>query len=418
MRQITESESTPKADGFYMPAEFAPQDRVFMGWPNRPDTFAFGAVPAQRTYAGIANAISEFTPVVMCCNEADYDNCKAVFKDNERVTVMEMSINDAWFRDTGATFLVNGKGDKAATDWHFNAYGGLVDGLYFPWDKDAKIARKMADYVGVRTYRPDHVILEGGSITVDGEGTLIVTDSCLLSGGRTASVLVAHEPDAGDWPLYPRKYEPFSEELRAYMTKELEEYLGVEKVIWVKEGIDPEVTNGHIDDCATFIAPGVVACIWTDDPDYPFYRQCHEIYDTLVNATDAKGRKLKVYKLPMPEKPCFMSDEDVAALAKKNGTTRATASMDKAAGLDKKLIFAIGNAPTALVRLYELIEEGKISPELIIGVPVGFVNVVQSKELIMHADVPYIVAKGRKGGSNIAACIVNALLYMIDNRRD
>ena len=168
MRAITESESTPKADGFYMPAEYAPQDRVFMGWPNRPDTFAFGAVPAQRTYAGIANAISEFTPVVMCCNEADYDNCKAVFKDNERVTVMEMSINDAWFRDTGATFLVDGKGGKAATDWHFNAYGGLVDGLYFPWDKDAKIARKMADYVGVRTYRPDHVILEGGSITVDG----------------------------------------------------------------------------------------------------------------------------------------------------------------------------------------------------------------------------------------------------------
>ena len=115
---------------------------------------------------------------------------------------------------------------------------------------------------------------------------------------------------------------------------------------------------------------------------------------------------------------CFMSDEDVAALAKKNGTTRATASMDKAAEMDKKLIFAIGNAPTALVRLYELIENGKLSPELIIGVPVGFVNVVQSKELIMHADVPYIVAKGRKGGSNIAACIVNALLYMIDNRRD
>lgn len=114
---------------------------------------------------------------------------------------------------------------------------------------------------------------------------------------------------------------------------------------------------------------------------------------------------------------CFMSDEDVAEIAKRNGTTRATASMDKAAGLDKKLIFAIGNAPTALVRLYELIQEGKMKPELIIGVPVGFVNVVQSKELIMQADVPYIVAKGRKGGSNIAACICNALLYMIDNKR-
>ena len=115
---------------------------------------------------------------------------------------------------------------------------------------------------------------------------------------------------------------------------------------------------------------------------------------------------------------CFMSDEDVAATAKANGTTRATASMDKAAQLDKPLIFAIGNAPTALVRLYELIEEGKLNPALIIGVPVGFVNVVQSKELIMKADVPYIVARGRKGGSNISACICNALLYMIDDRRD
>ena len=114
---------------------------------------------------------------------------------------------------------------------------------------------------------------------------------------------------------------------------------------------------------------------------------------------------------------CFMSDEDVAETAGKNGTTRATASMDKAASLEKPLIFAIGNAPTALVRLYELIEEGRLKPELIIGVPVGFVNVVQSKELIMEAGVPYIVARGRKGGSNIAACICNALLYMLDNRR-
>lgn len=115
---------------------------------------------------------------------------------------------------------------------------------------------------------------------------------------------------------------------------------------------------------------------------------------------------------------CFMSDEDVAAIAKKEGSTRATASMDKAASMEKEFIFAIGNAPTALVRLYELIQEGKIHPRLIIGVPVGFVNVVQSKELIMETDVPYIVAKGRKGGSNIAACICNALLYMIDNSRE
>lgn len=112
---------------------------------------------------------------------------------------------------------------------------------------------------------------------------------------------------------------------------------------------------------------------------------------------------------------CFMSDEDVAESAKANGTTRAVACMDKAASLNKKLIFAIGNAPTALVRLKELIESGKLKPELIIGVPVGFVNVVASKEMIIElSETPYIVARGRKGGSNIAACICNALLYMME----
>ena len=106
-----------------------------------------------------------------------------------------------------------------------------------------------------------------------------------------------------------------------------------------------------------------------------------------------------------------MSDEDIAKKAKEEGTTRATASMEKAASLNRPLIFAIGNAPTALVKLYEMIEEVKIKPELIIGVPVGFVNVVEAKELILQTEIPYIVARGRKGGSNVAAAICNALLY-------
>lgn len=110
---------------------------------------------------------------------------------------------------------------------------------------------------------------------------------------------------------------------------------------------------------------------------------------------------------------CFMSDEDVAQDAKKRGCTRAAASMDKAAGLQKKLIFDIGNAPTALVRLYERMQEGSIKPEGIIGVPVGFVNVVEAKELILRTDCPYIVARGRKGGSNVAAAVCNALLYQM-----
>ncbi|MCR1843032.1 precorrin-8X methylmutase [Murimonas intestini] len=114
---------------------------------------------------------------------------------------------------------------------------------------------------------------------------------------------------------------------------------------------------------------------------------------------------------------CFMSDEDVAEDARRQGRTRAAVSVDKAAALGKELIFVAGNAPTALVRLYEHITEGDFYPALVVGVPVGFVNVVQSKELIMETDVPYIVARGRKGGSNIAACICNALLYMMDSDR-
>ncbi|MCC8050536.1 MAG: precorrin-8X methylmutase [Clostridiales bacterium] len=118
------------------------------------------------------------------------------------------------------------------------------------------------------------------------------------------------------------------------------------------------------------------------------------------------------------EAHCFMADEDVASQAKLLGVTRASVCVDKAASLDHPLIYAVGNAPTALIRLYELICEGKIRPELIIGVPVGFVNVVQSKELVMQTDIPFIVARGRKGGSNVAACICNALLYMLDGSRD
>lgn len=136
------------------------------------------------------------------------------------------------------------------------------------------------------------------------------------------------------------------------------------------------------------------------------------ITDTQMGMAGINKKKLAKYG---GEVHCFMSDEETARLAKEQGTTRAAVSMERAAALDRKLIFAIGNAPTALVRLYELIKEGRLKPELIIGVPVGFVNVVASKELILSLDdTPHIVAKGRKGGSNIAVCICNALLYMMD----
>ncbi|RDU24546.1 precorrin-8X methylmutase [Anaerosacchariphilus polymeriproducens] len=135
------------------------------------------------------------------------------------------------------------------------------------------------------------------------------------------------------------------------------------------------------------------------------------VTDTQMVKAGINKRELEKYG---GEVYCFISDEDVAMTAKEHASTRAAASMEKAMQLDRPLIFAIGNAPTALIKLYELMEERKYYPKLVIGVPVGFVNVVQSKELIMKSENPYIVAKGRKGGSNIAACICNALLYMID----
>ena len=136
------------------------------------------------------------------------------------------------------------------------------------------------------------------------------------------------------------------------------------------------------------------------------------VTDTQMGKAGINKKKLAQYG---SQAYCFMSDEDVAGMAAERGTTRACASMDKAAEMGLNGIFAIGNAPTALVRLCELIEAGKLRPKLIIAVPVGFVNVVQAKEMILDLkDVPCIVARGRKGGSNIAACICNALLYMME----
>ena len=136
---------------------------------------------------------------------------------------------------------------------------------------------------------------------------------------------------------------------------------------------------------------------------------CTIVTDTQMARSGVNKRVLEKFG---GEALCFMSDPDVAAEARDRGVTRAAVSMERAAKLDRPLILALGNAPTALVRACELLEAGALKPELIIGVPVGFVNVVESKELLLTEDVPYIVARGRKGGSNVAAAICNAMLYL------
>ncbi len=268
--------STPRADGFRMPGEFEPQKQIFMIWPERQDNWRSGAKPAQKVFGNIAKAISEFEPVTMLVSASQYQNCRNSLPPEIRV--LEASSNDAWVRDSGATFVVNDKGDVRAIDWGFNAWGGLYDGLYFPWDQDSLIAQKMCEIEGIDTYHTPDFILEGGSIHVDGEGTVITTDMCLLSPGRN--------PDMS----------------REEIEEKLCEYLNVEKVIWIKDGIDPDETNGHIDDVACYIRPGEVGCIFVEDETSQFYQASQDAYKTLCEATDAKGRKLKVNKLCMPKK--------------------------------------------------------------------------------------------------------------------
>ena len=276
-------DSTPKQDGYRMPAEFEEQECVWMLWPWWNGNWRLGAKPAQEAFCEVAKAIAKHAPVKMCVPPVQFENALARLGGTDNVSIIEMTNNDSWIRDTGATFLVNDKGGLRAVDWDFNAYGGLVDGLYFPWDQDAMIARKMCEIAGADSYQPG-IVLEGGSIHVDGEGTCITTEMCLLHPSRN--------PDKT------------KEELEQI----LKDYLNVEKVLWVKDGIDPYETNGHIDDVACFVKPGEVMCIYTEDKDHPFYQEAQDAYNYLCGQTDAKGRKLKVHKLCVTKEPCYLKE--------------------------------------------------------------------------------------------------------------
>ena len=289
-KTIREAESTPKKDGYWMPGEFEPQECIYMAWPHRTATWQGGAKPVQKTFENVAKTIAEFEPVVMCVRAEDYENARAQFEGVENVTIVEMDSDDAWMRDMGPTFVRNADGDVRAVHWHFNSWGGLYDGFYFPWDKDGLVGMKVADHANVDRYRPDDFVLEGGSIHVDGEGTILTTEMCLLSPGRNPKLS--------------------KEQIEEY----LKEYLGGEKVIWLKDGIDPDVTNGHIDDVACFVRPGEVALIWTEDETNPFYATSREAYKTLSETTDAKGRTLKIHKVTLPKELTYMTDEQVATI--------------------------------------------------------------------------------------------------------
>lgn len=300
---MKEWSTLPGQEGFSMPGEYETHEACWMLWPQRPDVWRLGGKPAQQAFAQVAQAIRRFEPVIVGVNADQYENACQVL--NEDIRVVEISSNDAWMRDCGPTFVRNGQGEVRGVDWDFNAWGGLHSGAYFPWDLDARVCRKVCEIAGVESFRAPGFVLEGGSIHCDGEGTVLTTEECLLHPNRNPHL----------------SKEEIEEKLIAY--------LGCEKVIWLKRGMYLDETDGHVDNICCFARPGEVFLAWTDQQEDPQYAISQECLEILQNATDARGRQLKVHKLPCPA-PVTITREEAAgidqsgeALARRENTRMA-----------------------------------------------------------------------------------------------
>jgi agmatine deiminase len=222
----------------------------------------------------------------MAVSDAQFEHCRAVLSNSIRV--VELSSDDAWMRDVGPGFLLDGRGGRRGVDWRFNAWGGLDGGLYFPWDRDERVARKVLEIEGAERYRAP-IVLEGGSIHVDGEGTVLSTEECLLNPNRNPGLS------------------------RDEIERTLCDYLGAECVIWLARGLLGDETDGHVDNIACFARPGVVLLAWTDDASDPQHAVCAEAFERLRGARDARGRALEIVRLPSPD-PMRISEEEAAGV--------------------------------------------------------------------------------------------------------
>lgn len=288
--------SFPTYDGFYMPAEFSKHSGCILIWPHRRDSWQSGAYAARRAFTELIKIISLSENVTVCARYEDYDEARRMLPPYVRV--VEMNSDDSWARDVAPTFVTDGKSIRGI-DWGFNAWGGLEDGLYFPWDKDNKMARKLCDLLDKDCYDMRNFILEGGSVHTDGDGTLITTEECLLSKGRNPSMS------------------------KTEIEEKLCRTLGVKKVIWLRSGIYNDETNGHVDNICAFTSPGNVVLAWTDDKNDPQYERSAGCLETLENTTDAKGRTIKVHKLPLPS-PVYITSEECEGLDNMDGEPTRT----------------------------------------------------------------------------------------------
>jgi len=206
------------------------------------------------------------------------------------VRVVEIATDDAWIRDHGPTFVVDGGGDRRGVDWRFNAWGGI----YSPWDRDEEVAAKVLEVEGADRYRAP-IVLEGGSVHVDGEGTVLTTEECLL---------------------HPNRNPELSKE---QIERVLLDHLGAEKVVWLGAGVFEDETDGHVDNLACFARPGTVLLTWTDDEDDPQHAISRDARERLEAASDARGRSLEVVLLPSPG-PLHLSAEEAEGVEAREAT--------------------------------------------------------------------------------------------------
>jgi len=288
---------TPRADGYWMPGEFERHAGAWMIWPERLDNWRDGARPAQRAFAAVAAAIGQFEPVSVAASAAQYEFARAQLPPTVRV--IEISNNDAWVRDTGPTFVVNAAGRRRAVDWQFNAWGGLDGGLYFPWDQDDLVAQKLAAVEGVDRYRAP-LVMEGGAIHSDGQGTLLVTEQCLLNRNRNPQLS------------------------RDQIESLLRDYTGATTIVWLGEGVINDETDGHVDNLACFARPGEVCLTLPANRRDPQWRVSNDALERLAAARDARGRRFTVHKLPSPG-PLRMTTAEAAGVQHRDGAKPRTA---------------------------------------------------------------------------------------------
>jgi agmatine deiminase len=262
----------PADDGFYMPAEWTPHARCWMAWPCRAELWGEGMEAARDAYAEVALAIARFEPVTMVAKPKSVPEVSLRTGSGSGVSVFSLPLDDSWMRDMGPTFVVDGSGQVAGVDWQWNAWGNK----YPDHDRDAEVAKSVLEHLGMRRYEAPFV-LEGGAIHTDGEGTLLTSESVLLNPNRNPGID------------------------RQQMEELLAAYLGIRKVIWLGEGLTDDDTDGHIDNLACFVRPGVVVALSSNDPEDSNFKVLQDNLSRLRAATDASGRSLEVVEIEQPK---------------------------------------------------------------------------------------------------------------------